>query len=103
MPQYYNPNQNRGNHKKHHHNNHRGGNYDNHQKNSLDLHFNGFNLNIDIDKFGGYVKSKVREKYGTELSSDMLLENVTSSLLPDFGESIESSTRSFFDDEEDED
>ena len=83
MGNYQNNNYHHNNNRKKYHKKKR---YNNNRPNSLNLHFNGLNLNVDIDRFGGYVSSKVREYNGGELNTDLLIGTASrdSLLLPDF-------------------
>lgn len=52
-------------------------NYNNNNRNSLNLHFNGIHVNVDLDRFGNYVKNKAKKKVADEL----LLEDSQINLL----------------------
>lgn len=64
---------------------HHGNYYNNNQeRNSLKLNFNGLRLDVDIDKFGGYIGKKVKQRSKNMLDPSNLLEDVidTNNLIP---------------------
>ena len=49
----------------------------NNNRNSLNLHFNGLHVNVDLDTFGNYMKNKAKKKFEDKL----LLEDSSINLI----------------------